>query len=214
MKFLLIDTTKKEALICVGNNKTIEKIVLDELKKHSEFLLSEIENALLKLNIKLSDLDCMGVVVGPGSFTGIRISVATIKAFATVFNNCKLISFNAFEALSKTIKNGTILLDCTKNSYYACEVKNNKILSYNILNSAEIENLKTDVYKIKEEPLLNENSYKNIKLLDNYCESILEHFVSCYNSKQFSDLAKIEPFYVQPSQAEIELKKKEENNAN
>jgi tRNA threonylcarbamoyladenosine biosynthesis protein TsaB len=52
---------------------------------HSEFLNSFIEKALLKAGKKLSDVDVFATGIGPGSFTGIRISLNTIKTLAYCF---------------------------------------------------------------------------------------------------------------------------------
>ncbi len=53
---------------------------------HSEVLNLFVENCLLESKIKLQDIDLFVSGVGPGSFTGIRISVNTIKSFAYCFS--------------------------------------------------------------------------------------------------------------------------------
>jgi tRNA threonylcarbamoyladenosine biosynthesis protein TsaB len=53
---------------------------------HSDVLNVFIEKALLKAHKKLSDIDLFVSGIGPGSFTGIRVSVNTIKSLAYCFN--------------------------------------------------------------------------------------------------------------------------------
>jgi tRNA threonylcarbamoyladenosine biosynthesis protein TsaB len=54
----------------------------DGASSHSTDLIENIERVLREGNAKLSDIDLFAVTVGPGSFTGLRIGLATVKAFA------------------------------------------------------------------------------------------------------------------------------------
>src|SRR5215831_3578775 len=54
----------------------------DAAVSHSTNLIEMIERVLGRGNTKLSDIDLFAVAVGPGSFTGLRIGLATVKAFA------------------------------------------------------------------------------------------------------------------------------------
>jgi tRNA threonylcarbamoyladenosine biosynthesis protein TsaB len=49
---------------------------------HSADLLHHVENALEESNVRLHDIDIFAVATGPGSFTGLRIGLATVKSFA------------------------------------------------------------------------------------------------------------------------------------
>jgi len=54
-------------------------------ESHSVNLLSQIEELLKGANVSLSDINLYATAAGPGSFTGLRIGLATIKAFAATF---------------------------------------------------------------------------------------------------------------------------------
>ena len=54
----------------------------DAAVSHSTNLIEMIEQVLGQANRKLSEIDLFAVAVGPGSFTGLRIGLATVKAFA------------------------------------------------------------------------------------------------------------------------------------
>jgi tRNA threonylcarbamoyladenosine biosynthesis protein TsaB len=54
----------------------------DATVSHSTNLIEMIEQVLRQHNVKLSEVDLFAVAVGPGSFTGLRIGLATVKAFA------------------------------------------------------------------------------------------------------------------------------------
>ena len=49
---------------------------------HSRTLMPIVEHILKNTDLKLSDMDAIAVAVGPGSFTGVRIGVATVKGLA------------------------------------------------------------------------------------------------------------------------------------
>ena len=53
----------------------------NQKKTHSVKMLPMIEGMLSDLEIKLSDIDVFACGIGPGSFTGVRIGAATVRAF-------------------------------------------------------------------------------------------------------------------------------------
>lgn len=53
---------------------------------HSNTLLADIDKLLSQTNTNLSDIDLFAVAAGPGSFTGLRIGIATIKALAATLD--------------------------------------------------------------------------------------------------------------------------------
>lgn len=67
--------------------------------KHSETLFPKLEQFLKVSRIKLSDVECFGVVIGPGSFTGIRIGLSVVNAFSFV-NKTPIVAVSAFEVLA------------------------------------------------------------------------------------------------------------------
>ena len=83
MNILAIETSTKR--LCVGAMSDKGKIVeynLDSKIRHTELLLPTIKRALKRLKLSLSEVDYFAVGLGPGSFTGLRIGLATIKGFA------------------------------------------------------------------------------------------------------------------------------------
>lgn len=97
------------------SNKIIES---DEKNYHSVYLISEIQNILNENNLKIENLDGIGVNIGPGSFTGIRVclTVATVMAGQL---NLKLVGVPSVEILSKIIegKNCPVFLDARRGNY-------------------------------------------------------------------------------------------------
>jgi tRNA threonylcarbamoyladenosine biosynthesis protein TsaB len=63
----------------------IEKQLLRQ-GSHTEVLNTFISECLDSEGLKLTDVDCFATGLGPGSFTGLRISLNSIKSFGYVFN--------------------------------------------------------------------------------------------------------------------------------
>lgn len=83
MKILAVDTSGKEMGICVFSGKTcLEERYVAAERAYNRHILPLISAALGKAGIKLSDVDIFGATRGPGSFTGIRVGMAVMKAFA------------------------------------------------------------------------------------------------------------------------------------
>jgi len=86
MKVLGLDTsTSCGAVGLIDDERVISEYLLDIPVTHSERLLSAIELVLRNARCAVEDLDGWAISLGPGSFTGLRIGVSTMKglAFAT-----------------------------------------------------------------------------------------------------------------------------------
>lgn len=85
MRVLFIDTSSQIASVSAFEGETLlgEFTVLAK-RTHSQRLMPMVDAFLKQLELKTEDFDAFGVCVGPGSFTGVRIGISTIKAFAQV----------------------------------------------------------------------------------------------------------------------------------
>ena len=87
MIILAVSTSAKypSAALCSDSDSSRRTIIVqtDESgKPHSVSLMPLIDSMLEKAGLQLSDVDLFAVDVGPGSFTGVRIGVTTVNAFA------------------------------------------------------------------------------------------------------------------------------------
>ena len=83
MRVLAIDTTSNVATAAVvEDNLLLGERILNFKKTHSQKIMPMISELLGELELKASDIDVFAVANGPGSFTGLRIGVATVKALA------------------------------------------------------------------------------------------------------------------------------------
>lgn len=124
MKLLAIETSGKLCGACIlENSKIIDKLELNNGLTHSESLMPLIQELLEKNSLKISDFDAFVCDIGPGSFTGIRIGVATVKAFVDCFEKIQYTGISSLEALAfNSNNNGLIcsIIDAKNdNCYYA-----------------------------------------------------------------------------------------------
>lgn len=83
---LSLDLSSPTGTFCIfeGANsfKLRSEVTLPGKFSHSETLLSELKKELFKNSLSIEDIDCWVLGCGPGSFTGLRIAYATVKAFS------------------------------------------------------------------------------------------------------------------------------------
>lgn len=221
MNILCLNTAFPEAHIALsfGDKAYFERT--DANSKHSENLLSSIEflfekiikDNKLKINSNefLKNIDIVSVVIGPGSFTGLRISIATVKALLVTNPKIKLITLNSLELIAneyaqknKINKNIFPLIDALSGLYYIAEFDKNL-------------NCVTSPKMIKESQL---KTYKNIisndsSLSNNFVnltpETLLDLTRQKLDLKNFISENELYPLYLRPSQAEAELKCKQKS---
>lgn len=83
MLVLAVDTSSVVATCAIlEKDRLVAERVLNNKMTHSQTLMPMIEEMMLESQIELNQIDYFAVVTGPGSFTGLRIGVATVKALA------------------------------------------------------------------------------------------------------------------------------------
>jgi tRNA threonylcarbamoyladenosine biosynthesis protein TsaB len=83
MRILSVDTTTPSGSVAVlADQRLLGETSVESSSTHSARLLSSINLLLEALHLGIQDIDGFAVTPGPGSFTGIRIGLSTVKAFA------------------------------------------------------------------------------------------------------------------------------------
>lgn len=107
------------ALCCDG--KLIAEYNVDAGMTHSEGLLPQIDQLLSRAHIKKQEIDLVAVSMGPGSFTGLRIGLATAEAMAYSWQCC-LHGVDTLEALAYNLPLEDFILspvlDAQKGNFY------------------------------------------------------------------------------------------------
>ena len=113
MKILAIDTSSRICGVTILEDyKVLINLSNDDEKTHSVKLMPMIDEAFKSTNLSLDDISLLACCTGPGSFTGVRIGIATIKAFADVkglpvvgVTSLESLAYNLFDALKNTYDN-------------------------------------------------------------------------------------------------------------
>lgn len=220
MKILSIDTSTSSLSVCImDDDEVIGEINLNNGLVHSTTLMPAIENLFTMLNFDKSELSHIAVTVGPGSFTGIRIGVATANAFSLALN-IPVISVSSLDAMAMNFISyeGTVIttIDAQRDTYYvgvyrARDSKIEKIIENTIMTDEELEeyiqNCKEKVLLAGEKREL--SSCDNVIFAnthDNYIKSSCVAMLSKNVKDEDSTFAK--PVYMRKSQAEIVYDKK------
>lgn len=123
MRILAIDTsTMLGGIAIMDEQKLIAEARLNVKSTHSERLMPEIEHCLKQSGLQINDIDAFAVAIGPGSFTGLRIGLSTVKGFS--YATCKpIISIPTLEALAWNFPYSMYpvcpMLDARKKEVYA-----------------------------------------------------------------------------------------------
>ena len=99
MKILGIDTSAKTATAALTEDGVLTAEASVRTDTHSSTLLPMIEALLRAAKTEIRDLDAMAVTVGPGSFTGVRIGVATVKGLAFA-DHIRCVGISSLEAMA------------------------------------------------------------------------------------------------------------------
>ncbi|MBQ9915099.1 MAG: tRNA (adenosine(37)-N6)-threonylcarbamoyltransferase complex dimerization subunit type 1 TsaB [Clostridia bacterium] len=104
MIVLGLDASSESCAVALySENGLLSEYTLSGGKNHSVRLVAMIEEMLSETGLSFSDIDVYACGVGPGSFTGVRIGVATAKAFAQSHNK-PMVAVSSLLALSENIR--------------------------------------------------------------------------------------------------------------
>ncbi len=237
MKIFSISTSSNICSVALlEDNNVIKEISNCDGNTHSTKLMPQIEQLFKETNYSLKDIDLLACDKGPGSFTGIRIGIATIKAFCDVYN-IQTIAISSLRGLAYNSNyNGYIcsLIDAKNdNAYFGLfdnsTKKHEKVHEYlaeNINSITKILNfcnkpiffvgngsiVYSDVLKstLKENAIFREDtSFYEINAV-----SIGKAAFDIYNRGKYSEEYNLSPLYLRKSNAERDLEEKLNGNHN
>lgn len=131
MKALCIDGAISRMTIAAKNDDKIFTVIYDIGMKQSESIVPAIDYALEKVGLKASELDYTAIALGPGSFTGLRLSISAVKAIELAYNvpvygiptlNMYAYEFEGFEIPVLTA------IDANKDRFYSSLSEGTKVL--------------------------------------------------------------------------------------
>lgn len=101
MKLLSWDTSRDVLSVALLDEvgSVLDEEIVSSKNRYCELLLPSLASLLERCRIEIQDIDCFAAAIGPGSFTGIRIGLSTMKAFAFAYQK-KVIGISTLEAMS------------------------------------------------------------------------------------------------------------------
>ncbi len=200
MNCLAVDTSSNHLTVLIIKDDLVYKSFINDVSlKHSVTLLSEIENLLISSNTRLEDIDVFCSAVGPGSFTGIRIGVSTVKAFA-YSNGKKVLPVTSFQSLAYNSDNERVLavINARHDNYYACGFEGDKIvLKPCFITFEELVKISKNFHVVSDSEL--QIPYEKADVLNGFIKAVTKNL----NGATF-DRESLVPLYVKKSQAEEE----------
>ena len=123
MKILAVDTTTSSCSVAVlEGNVTLAELTLSGRETHSRHLLKNIDDVLMESGLDITDLEGFAVTTGPGSFTGLRIGLSTVKGLSAA-TGAPIAGVSSLMALASgaPLYDGQIcaIIDARKNEVYA-----------------------------------------------------------------------------------------------
>lgn len=109
MKILSVDSSSVTASVAITENGRIlaENFINNGLT-HSQTLMPMVEKTINESGISVKDIELFAITNGPGSFTGVRIGIASVKGMADALNK-KCLPVSTLEAIAEPLKNEDVI---------------------------------------------------------------------------------------------------------
>ena len=227
MKILSVDSSSVSASVAITENSvTLAENFINNGLTHSQTLMPMVEKTLKDANVSVKDMELFAIANGPGSFTGVRIGIASVKGMADALNK-KCIAISTLEAIAEPLKNedciACAVMDARCNQVYTaifengnrlCEDKavlidelGKELKSYNkkvvfigdgsVLCYEKLKDVVTNVFVADENV-----RYIHASSIGRLAEEKIK------NGEMPTDSAKLVPYYLRLPQAERELNNK------
>ena len=134
MNKLVINTATDELFIVLQKGEELFSKSINSKMHHNETMLPEIDKLLSEHGVGIKEIDEFGVVIGPGSFTGIRVGISTVKAFRDALN-VKAKGINCLQYLyvcsvTRNTEIETVAIAGSKDSYFVAKLIHGELYVY------------------------------------------------------------------------------------
>jgi tRNA threonylcarbamoyladenosine biosynthesis protein TsaB len=223
MKILALDTATQSCSVAIIDGLALlAELTVVNTQTHSRHLMGLINTVCGTADLKSEDMDGFAVSIGPGSFTGLRIGISTIKGLAFSLDK-PVVGVSSLEALAWQSAQSAYLicplLDARKKEVYGCRYRfdNNEL---KIDSSEKVSSLAEAVSGIREPSLFVGNAAQVYREVISAELGDLAHFGTCgqhtirassiawisknnFDRQQTDDIALLKPQYIRKSDAEI-----------
>ncbi|EHL16939.1 tRNA (adenosine(37)-N6)-threonylcarbamoyltransferase complex dimerization subunit type 1 TsaB [Peptoanaerobacter stomatis] len=220
MNILAIDTSSSSMSVCVMSEGVIKgEINLNNGLVHSTTLMPCIEDLFKVINFDKKTLDMIAVCVGPGSFTGIRIGVATANAMSMAFN-IPVVSVITLDALAMNFLyfDGIIIstVDAQRDNFYVGVYKSdgNRVVPVRENEIMSDEELTEYILSLKDKVILSGDAVESVNVNGCIFPNTANNFIRTSNVAVIGEIIGAKdknfanPVYMRKSQAEIVYEQK------
>lgn len=203
MKYVMINTAGKTTEILAVNGDKEKWFCDPDGLQASKALLPAIDEMLDNLNMKPSDCDFFACVIGPGSFTGIRIGTVTVKTLCYALGKpAKGISYNYMLTGNREGKVLSVVYGWADMYYVAAYEDGKETLAPSAMKKSEVE-----AFILKNADSLLFTDERSHAAFGGELANERECMRLAAETGEYIDGDKLEPLYAMLSQAERELKK-------
>lgn len=215
---LHINTAEEEAIVALSNNgKVLFEEYNKDQKQHASFIQPAIQRIIQHSTFNIQHLNAVSVIIGPGSYTGLRIGLASAKGLCYALG-IPLITLNTLEVMAMAAIHQTTTQPISPLTLYCpmIDARRNEVFTavygskLNVIMqpSAIIldENSFIELRKSHELVVFGSGSVKWNNICKNHnmiytpminmihAQNILAY--NCFQKQKFTDIAYVEPFYI------------------
>lgn len=212
---LQIDTATEQASICLSKNgQALYSLESADQKNHGSFLQPAIQELMQKASIDLSQLDAIAVTEGPGSYTGLRVGLASAKGLCyalqkplITINTLKLMASAAISQTANAADFGFVpMIDARRMEVFTAiynsdllvlEAPNALILDdtayFNLLETKQLIFIGSGAPKFQN---ICQHPHAFFPKIQHHAADMSALAAKAFNSAEFANLAYCEPFYL------------------
>ncbi len=212
-KCIAIDTSTRRFCLGVKNSSDYFDRSVDESTDHAKEIFKRIDDVLKLANTSIEELDFLAVGIGPGRFSGLRVSISAIKSISYVLN-IPIVAISSLEIIAREImekndKESVVLIeDAGRGNLYigSYALKNHEFIKLSddrVANINEIKISQTDALiagsgiirypdlKINSKSLLNQTGEEYLN-----SRTMIDHAVEQFNKGNTIDCMNLKPNYL------------------
>ena len=212
-KCIAIDTSTRRFCLGVKNSSDYFDRSVDESTDHAKEIFRRIDDILKLANTSIEELDFLAVGIGPGRFSGLRVSISAIKSISYILS-IPIVAISSLEIIAREImekndKENVILIeDAGRGNLYigSYALKNHEFIKLSddrVANINEIEISETDALiagsgiirypdlKIDSKSLLNQTGEEYLN-----SRTMIDHALEQFNKGNTIDCMNLKPNYL------------------
>lgn len=208
---IALSTAFKSAQIAIDIGGKREYKEIDANCKVSENVLVSLDKMLDNMGAKVSDNTAYAVVVGPGSFTGLRIGVALVKGLCAGSEQENIViplsSLGLIAYINKKRNHPQndfmVVLNALSGLYFVCEYDKDACAKgeEKLISGEALAEVKMEKVGLKEENL----PFSQVSISP---QELLEYAFECEKADKKVNVETFSPVYLRRSQAEVSLEEK------